>query len=96
MVMVLWIGSRWSTSNSDVAIDFLEDQFSVYVLLYREPRKVLSEFGLTIKPQVKVVVHDSTADCRYIIDRISDVVGNLACLTSGIRPIKLFSSLRLV
>ena len=33
----------------------------------REPRKVLSEFGLTLPDAVQVRVHDSTADMRYIV-----------------------------
>lgn len=33
----------------------------------REPRKVLLEFGLDIPPDQKIVVHDSTADCRYMV-----------------------------
>lgn len=33
----------------------------------REPRKVLSEFGLTLPEGVTVRVHDSTADMRYIV-----------------------------
>ncbi|XP_023334370.1 uncharacterized protein LOC111705901 isoform X2 [Eurytemora carolleeae] len=33
----------------------------------REPRKVLFEFGLEISPSVRIVVHDSTADCRYLV-----------------------------
>ncbi|CAJ1353142.1 unnamed protein product [Effrenium voratum] len=33
----------------------------------REPRKVLKEFGTDLPEEVKVVVHDSTADCRYMI-----------------------------
>jgi nitrile hydratase len=33
----------------------------------REPRKVLAEFGLPIAPEVEVRVHDSTADCRYLV-----------------------------
>ncbi|SDZ27210.1 nitrile hydratase [Jannaschia faecimaris] len=33
----------------------------------REPRKVLSEFGLTLPDDVTVRVHDSTADMRYIV-----------------------------
>ena len=32
-----------------------------------EPRKVLSEFGLTLPDEVAVRVHDSTADMRYIV-----------------------------
>jgi nitrile hydratase len=33
----------------------------------REPRKVLSEFGLHLPDDVQVRVHDSTADMRYIV-----------------------------
>jgi len=33
----------------------------------REPRVVLAEFGLTISKDVKIIVHDSTADCRYLV-----------------------------
>jgi len=33
----------------------------------KEPRKVLSEFGLDISDEVLVRVHDSTADMRYIV-----------------------------
>ena len=33
----------------------------------REPRKVLSEFGVTLAPDVTVRVHDSTADMRYVV-----------------------------
>lgn len=33
----------------------------------REPRKVLSEFGLTLPAGTTVRVHDSTADMRYIV-----------------------------
>lgn len=32
-----------------------------------EPRKVLSEFGLHVPANVTVKVHDSTADCRYLV-----------------------------
>ena len=32
-----------------------------------EPRRVLSEFGLSIPASTEVRVHDSTADLRYII-----------------------------
>ena len=32
-----------------------------------EPRKVLSEFGLTLPDETQVRVHDSTADMRYIV-----------------------------
>lgn len=33
----------------------------------KEPRKVLSEFGLTVPENVTVAVHDSTADMRYLV-----------------------------
>ena len=33
----------------------------------KEPRKVLSEFGLDIADDVSVQVHDSTADMRYLV-----------------------------
>ena len=33
----------------------------------REPRAVLSEFGLRLPASTRVVVHDSTADCRYLV-----------------------------
>ena len=33
----------------------------------REPRKVLSEFGVNIEPKVKVKVWDSTAELRYLV-----------------------------
>lgn len=33
----------------------------------REPRKVLAEFGVELSPAVRVIVHDSTADCRYLV-----------------------------
>ncbi|MEM1382476.1 MAG: nitrile hydratase subunit alpha [Pseudomonadota bacterium] len=33
----------------------------------REPRKVLSEFGLALPDHVTVRVHDSTADMRYLV-----------------------------
>ena len=33
----------------------------------RDPRAVLSEFGTEIAPHVRVRVHDSTADCRYLV-----------------------------
>lgn len=32
-----------------------------------EPRRVLAEFGLTVPAGVTVKVHDSTADCRYLV-----------------------------
>ena len=33
----------------------------------REPRRVLAEFGTGIDPDVRIRVHDSTADMRYMI-----------------------------
>ena len=33
----------------------------------REPRKVLAEFGLKIAPRVRIRVHDSNADMRYLV-----------------------------
>ncbi len=33
----------------------------------KEPRKVLSEFGLDLSDKVQVRVHDSTADMRYLV-----------------------------
>lgn len=33
----------------------------------REPRAVLTEFGLVLPPEVEVVVHDSTAELRYLV-----------------------------
>ncbi|MEL7212599.1 MAG: nitrile hydratase subunit alpha [Pseudomonadota bacterium] len=33
----------------------------------KEPRKVLSEFGVTLPDHVQVRVHDSTADMRYVV-----------------------------
>lgn len=33
----------------------------------REPRAVLREFGTEVPADVQVVVHDSTADCRYLV-----------------------------
>lgn len=33
----------------------------------KEPRKVLSEFGVQLSPDTEVRVHDSTADMRYIV-----------------------------
>ncbi|RMH53580.1 MAG: nitrile hydratase subunit alpha [Alphaproteobacteria bacterium] len=35
--------------------------------MVREPRRVLAEFGLHLPPNVRVRVHDSTADMRYIV-----------------------------
>ncbi|MEM9782060.1 MAG: nitrile hydratase subunit alpha [Pseudomonadota bacterium] len=33
----------------------------------QEPRKVLAEFGLTLPDSMRVAVHDSTADMRYLV-----------------------------
>ena len=33
----------------------------------REPRAVLSEFGLELSQEIKIRVHDSTADMRYLV-----------------------------
>lgn len=33
----------------------------------KEPRKVLQEFGCQVEEGTAVVVHDSTADCRYMV-----------------------------
>lgn len=33
----------------------------------REPRKVLAEFGTKIPPKLKIRVHDSNADMRYMV-----------------------------
>jgi nitrile hydratase subunit alpha len=33
----------------------------------REPRTVLSEFGLSVSEEVSIRVHDSTADMRYLV-----------------------------
>jgi nitrile hydratase subunit alpha len=35
--------------------------------MVREPRAVLAEFGLEIREQVAIRVHDSTADMRYLV-----------------------------
>jgi len=35
--------------------------------MVREPRRVLAEFGLELGADVEVVVHDSTADLRYMV-----------------------------
>ena len=35
--------------------------------MVREPRAVLQEFGLEIKDEVQIRVHDSTADMRYMV-----------------------------
>jgi nitrile hydratase len=35
--------------------------------MVREPRQVLREFGLEIKDQIQIRVHDSTADMRYMV-----------------------------
>ena len=33
----------------------------------REPRRVLQEFGLTLAPDIDLIVHDSNADMRYLV-----------------------------
>jgi nitrile hydratase len=33
----------------------------------REPRKVLSEFGLDLAAEIDLIVHDSNADMRYLV-----------------------------
>jgi nitrile hydratase subunit alpha len=33
----------------------------------RRPRDVLAEFGVTLEPDVRLSVWDSTADCRYLV-----------------------------
>lgn len=33
----------------------------------REPRAVLKEFGTHVSKEQRVIVHDSTADCRYLV-----------------------------
>lgn len=33
----------------------------------REPRSVLSEFGLDLSDDIKLIVHDSNADMRYLV-----------------------------
>ena len=35
--------------------------------MVREPRAVLAEFGLNIPENIKIRVHDSTADMRYLV-----------------------------
>ena len=35
--------------------------------MVREPRAVLAEFGTALSDDVEVVVHDSTADLRYLV-----------------------------
>ena len=35
--------------------------------MVKEPRKVLSEFGLSLQNDILVKVHDSTADMRYLV-----------------------------
>ncbi len=43
----------------------------------REPREVLRELGLELSPDVAVVVHDSTAELRYLVvpERPADTEG---------------------
>merc|ERR1719450_997947 len=33
----------------------------------RQPREVLREFGLSVPSEQSIIVHDSTADCRYMV-----------------------------
>jgi nitrile hydratase len=33
----------------------------------RDPRGVLAEFGLTLAPEVRIDVYDSTAELRYMV-----------------------------
>ena len=33
----------------------------------KEPRKVLSEFGVTLPDRMRIRIHDSTADMRYVV-----------------------------
>lgn len=33
----------------------------------RTPRVVLGEFGVVLPPGQRIMVHDSTADCRYLV-----------------------------
>ena len=35
--------------------------------MVREPRKVLSEFGLVLSEKIQIRVHDSSADMRYMV-----------------------------
>jgi nitrile hydratase subunit alpha len=35
--------------------------------MVREPRSVLAEFGLQLKDEMQIRVHDSTADMRYLV-----------------------------
>jgi len=35
--------------------------------MVREPRAVLKEFGLEVKHEMQIRVHDSTADMRYMV-----------------------------
>ena len=35
--------------------------------MVREPRKVLSEFGLVLSERIQIRVHDSSADMRYMV-----------------------------
>ena len=39
----------------------------MYKRQVKEPRKVLSEFGVTLPDTTQIRVHDSTADMRYIV-----------------------------
>ena len=64
----------------------------------REPRKVLEEFGTTLPADVKIRVHDSSADMRYLVlpmrptgtegwseERLADVVSR-DCLVGTALP----------
>jgi nitrile hydratase len=35
--------------------------------MVREPRQVLSEFGLVLSEKIQIRVHDSSADMRYMV-----------------------------
>jgi len=35
--------------------------------MVRQPREVLKEFGLLVKDEIQIRVHDSTADMRYLV-----------------------------
>jgi len=54
-VPLLGIQPRWYKSNEYRA------------RAVREPRDVLSEFGIALSPDVEIRVWDSTADCRYLV-----------------------------
>ena len=42
-----------------------------------EPRKVLSEFGTHIPESTEIRIHDSTAECRYIVIPKRPKVGSM-------------------